>query len=440
MNLNIENFFKNKGKNNIIIVGLGYVGLPLLMTFNKKYNVIGFDLNKERIEELKNNYDRTEQISEEELKKANIKFSNDPSILKKGKIFIITVPTPITKETNPDLSYIKGASELVGSYISKKSLIIYESTVYPGVTEEICVPIIEKSSNLKWKKDFWVGYSPERISPGDMNNVEKIKKVVSGDTPETAEFLKILYSNVITRGIYKAESIKTAEAVKLTENIQRDVNIALMNELAIIYSKMGINIHNVIEAASTKWNFIKIYPGLVGGHCIAVDPYYLIYRSRQFNYEPKIINAARVINEEIPEFIAKQAIKLILSHKDKKLNKRILILGFTYKENIKDTRNTKVYELYRILQEYGFNIDIFDPMVIEKEVEKEYNIKVETKEENIINNKYDALIIAVKHNYFKKFYNKKSIKKLIGKNGIIIDIKAVLKNKNFIKYFIYWNF
>jgi len=413
----------------ICVIGLGYVGLPLSILLAKKFKVIGFDVNFQRIEELRTGIDKTGEISYQELKNCNIQFSNDEKIIKNCNVIIVAVPTPIDKLKDPDLSYVKKASQIVGRNLRKGSVVVYESTVWPGLTEEVCVPILEKESGLKWKKDFFVGYSPERVNPGDKEHtIEKIVKVVAGDTPETAKFLAELYGAVISAGVYIAPNIKTAEAAKVIENIQRDINIALVNELALIFHKLGIDTKEVLKAAQTKWNFLKFEPGLVGGHCIGVDPYYLAYKARETGYIPQLILAGRAINEVIPRFVAEETVKLLVKAGKLVNTSKVLILGFSFKENVPDIRNTKVYDLIRELWEFGISIFIYDPIIDKKDIEKEYkNIK-------LLNNfkdhaPYDAIILAVKHNVFLKELDLKEIVKISTYPPILIDIKGLFHDK-----------
>lgn len=426
------------GKKAICVVGLGYVGLPLALLLSKKFNVIGFDINERRIKELKKSIDTTGEFLTEELNNSSVQFTSDEKFIKKASLIIVAVPTPVDKIKNPDLSFVKSASHLVGRNLQRNSLVVYESTVWPGLTEEICVPILEKESGLKWKKDFNVGYSPERVNPGDKEHtIDKIVKVVAGDTEQTTDLIAKIYGAVIEAGVYRASNIKTAEAAKVIENIQRDLNIALMNELAIVFHKLGIDTKEVLEAASTKWNFLRFEPGLVGGHCIGVDPYYLTHKAQQVGYTPQVILAGRGINEYIPRFIAEETVKLMIKN-DKKVNKgRILILGFTFKENISDVRNTKVYELYKELKEYNIDIHIYDPRANKEEVKAYYGIDLI---DDIGRKKfYDALIIAVKHKEFIENFTLPFLKSLCKEPLIVVDIKGILNKKEVEKQGgIYW--
>lgn len=428
-------------KLSITIVGLGYVGLPLAIEFSKKYNVIGFDTSKKRIKELNNNIDSNRDIDRSVLKESNIKYSSDPKDIENCPVIIITVPTPIDENNIPDLSLIKIATETVGKHIMVGAVIVYESTVYPGVTEEICVPLLEKSSLLCHKKSFNVGYSPERINPGDKKNkITNITKVVSGDTEETCEFLSKLYGSIVNVGVFKAKSIKVAEAAKVIENIQRDINISLMNELSIIFNKMDINTLDVIDTASTKWNFMKMTPGLVGGHCIGVDPYYLTHKSEMLGYHPKVILSGRRINNGMGRYIAQQTIKKIIGSDINVKGSNVLILGMAFKEDISDIRNSKVIDIVEELQEYGVNVQVCDPLVDKNKCFEEYNFELTDLEEVT---HIDAIILAVPHKVFLRESND-----LIGKINYItpiiakvpfIDVKGVYNNTPEIKdIFNYW--
>ena len=343
--------FKKDGNEKIAVIGLGYVGLPLAVLLDTKFNVIGYDINTERVKELRKGFDRTGEISSERLKSCSIEFTDDPGKISEAKVIIVTVPTPIDEHKIPDLGPVKAATRTVGRYMQKGSIVVYESTVYPGVTEEECVPVLEEESGLKWKKDFHVGYSPERVNPGDREHtIDKIVKVVAGDTPEITEFLAQLYGSVITAGVHKAPDIKTAEAAKVIENTQRDLNIALMNELSIIFDKMGIDTKAVLEAAGTKWNFLRFDPGLVGGHCIGVDPYYLTFKAQAVGYHPEVILAGRRINDYMGKFVAENTVKKLIKAGKAVKGSKVLILGITFKENISDIRNSKVIDIYNELK------------------------------------------------------------------------------------------
>ena len=394
----------------ITIIGLGYVGLPLAVAFSERYDVIGYDINKERIEELKRGYDRTLEVEKDELKEAikrGIKFSDNLEDIKEANIYIVTVPTPIDSHKNPDLTPLMKASESVGKVLKKGDIVIYESTVYPGCTEEVCVPILEKESKLKFNKDFFVGYSPERINPGDKKHrLENILKVTSGSTPEIAKEIDNLYASIIKAGTHLAPSIKVAEAAKVIENAQRDINIAFVNELALIFDKLNIDTKEVLEAAGTKWNFLKFTPGLVGGHCIGVDPYYLTYKAKEIGYHPEIILAGRRLNDNMGIFVANKLIKLMIKKGHTIKGSRVLVLGITFKEHTPDIRNSRIIDVIRELQEFGVNVDVYDPWADREEVKKEYGIELK---DNININDYDGVVLAVSHKEFKEL--EKDLKK-----------------------------
>lgn len=407
----------------ICVVGLGYVGLPLARLFSTRYFTIGYDLNENRVHELNNGHDRTMEVPDELLKSAldnGFRCSSKIDDIKNCNIYIVAVPTPVDENNRPDLKPLWGASETVGNVISKGDIVIYESTVYPGVTEEECIPVIEKVSGLKYNVDFFAGYSPERINPGDKEHtVEKIRKVTSGSTPEVAEIVDNLYNSVLVNGTHKAPSIRVAEASKIIENTQRDVNIALMNELAKIFNAMGIDTQDVIDAASSKWNFIKLKPGLVGGHCISVDPYYLIQKAQVYGVLPRVMYNARRLNDGMGAYVANQAIKLMNKKGVIVKDSRVLILGVTFKENCPDIRNTKVVDIYHTLSEYTQNITIYDPWADSEKVKHEYGITVE----NVLpDGKYDLVILAVAHSQFKEI----NIKEHTSTNSVIYDVKGVL--------------
>lgn len=403
------------------IIGLGYVGLPLALEFSKKFQVIGFDINSKRISDLKKGEDFTNEVERSDLKKdKKIVFSAESKMLKDCNFYIVTVPTPISKDKRPNLQPLISASNLVAQYIKKGDTVVFESTVYPGATEEECIPILEKISNLSLNTDFFVGYSPERINPGDKTHrLPNIKKVTSGSNQKSADFIDLVYKEIISAGTYKAESIKVAEAAKVIENTQRDLNIALMNELSIIFNLMNIDTEAVLKAAETKWNFLPFRPGLVGGHCIGVDPYYLTHKSESVGYNPEIILAGRRMNDGMASFVSSQLIKL-LAQKNIKINgSKILILGLSFKENCPDIRNTKVVEIIKDLQEYNCNVSVFDPWVNKDEAKKEYGINLLS---NVKTNQFDAILIAVPHNHFKKMGIKKI--KMYGKSKhVVFDLK-----------------
>ncbi len=408
----------------IAIVGLGYVGLPLAVEFGKHLPTIGFDINTSRLDELKQGEDHTLEVSRDELISAkNLSYSSSIDELQTCNVFIVTVPTPVNKQKVPDLSAIKQASKTVGRVLEKNNIVIYESTVYPGATEEFCVPILEHESNLKFNTDFYTGYSPERINPGDKEHrLPNIKKVTSGSTPEAAEFIDQLYLKIIEAGTYKASSIKVAEAAKVIENTQRDVNIALVNELSLIFGLMNIDTIEVLEAAGTKWNFLPFRPGLVGGHCIGVDPYYLTYKAKEIGYNPEVILSGRRINDSMGAHIAECVIKLMLKKKIHVVDAKILILGFTFKENCPDIRNTRVIDVVNEFATYHSQVDIYDPWIDLDGANAEYDA---TFLPALPSEKYDAVILAVNHDEFKNLGAKK-INALVNKNHVLFDVKNVL--------------
>lgn len=422
----------------ICIVGLGYVGLPLAVLFAKKYPVIGYDINPERVRELQGGYDKTKEVDSQELKSVNIEYTTDPSKISEGDVIIVTVPTPIDQHNIPDLRPILSATRTIGMHMKKGSIVVYESTVYPGLTEEECVPLLERESGMRWKESFFVGYSPERVNPGDkQHTIGKIVKVVSGDTPETTKKLAELYGSVITAGIHIAPDIKTAEAAKVIENTQRDINIALMNELSIIFNKMGIDTKAVLEAAGTKWNFLKFEPGLVGGHCIGVDPYYLTFKAQTLGYHPEVILAGRRINDYMGKYVAEMTVKKLIKAGKSVKGSRVLIMGLTFKENISDVRNTRVIDIYRELQEYGVEVYITDPFAYPEEVKKEYGIDL--VEDLYIKKPYDGIIVAVKHRPFIEDLDFKVFKDLMNSNPVLIDVKGLYtRGKALEEGFIYW--
>jgi UDP-N-acetyl-D-glucosamine/UDP-N-acetyl-D-galactosamine dehydrogenase len=420
----------NLQEKQIAIIGLGYVGLPLAIEFGKKYKVLGFDINKDRIEELTSGRDRTNEADLKGLSyamdlstKGNIglSFSNKVEDLKSCNVYIVTVPTPIDQFKAPDLTPLLKASEMIGEVLKKGDIVIYESTVYPGCTEEDCVPVLEKKSKLKFNLDFFCGYSPERINPGDkVNTLTKIIKVTSGSTSEIADVVDLLYSSIIEAGTHKAPSLKVAEASKAIENAQRDVNISFINELALIFDKMGIDTNDVIDAAGTKWNFLKYKPGLVGGHCIGVDPYYLAHKAESLGYYPQVILSGRRVNDNMGMFVANKLVKLLISKKHVISNSKSLILGITFKEDCPDIRNSKVIDIYRELQQFNMNVDVYDPHADKHEVKEEYGVDlVET-----ISGKYDAIILAVSH---KKFLELDIRSICANSDSIIYDIKSFLE-------------
>lgn len=421
-------------KKKITVVGLGYVGLPLARLFSEKYPVVGYDIDKHRVNKLKDGVDESLEVDNNLLQ--SVLIQKNPNINESGlfcsdnlediadaNIYIITVPTPIDKNNRPLLAPLINASRTVGKVLKKDDIVIYESTVYPGATEEDCIPVLEKISGLTFNKDFFVGYSPERINPGDKKNtIEKVIKVTSGSTPEIGLLVNNLYKSVIIAGTHLAPSIKVAEAAKVIENSQRDINIAFVNELAKIFNLMDIDTNDVLEAAGTKWNFLKFTPGLVGGHCIGVDPYYLAQKAQEYGYHPEIILAGRRINDSMGKYVASQVVKMML-HKDIKIkNAKVLILGFTFKENCTDIRNTKVVDVVTDLKEYGLNICVYEPLVQPKEIKREYNV---TSTISLPKEKFDTIILAVAHDQFKSL----EVENLLTEDGIVYDVKNFLDRK-----------
>ncbi|MGD8524706.1 MAG: Vi polysaccharide biosynthesis UDP-N-acetylglucosamine C-6 dehydrogenase TviB [Thioalkalispiraceae bacterium] len=408
----------------LAIIGLGYVGLPLAVEFGKKMPVVGFDINQTRVDELKKGVDNTLEVNSNELKEAQqLQYTTDTQELESCNVYIVTVPTPIDKSKNPDLTPLIKASEMLGKVISNGDVVIYESTVYPGATEEVCVPIIESISGLTFNKDFYAGYSPERINPGDKEHrVTTILKVTSGSTPEIADFIDSLYASIITAGTHKASSIKVAEAAKVIENTQRDVNIALINELAIIFNRLKINTEEVLLAAGTKWNFLPFRPGLVGGHCIGVDPYYLTHKAQEIGYNPEMILAGRRLNDNMGCYVVSQLVKLMLQKRIHVNDSNVLVMGLTFKENCPDLRNTRVIDMVDELTEYGSNVDVYDPWVDKQEAKHEYGLDLIN---NIDNNKYDAIILAVGHDQFKQL-GAETIHQYGKDEHVVYDLKYIL--------------
>ena len=407
----------------ICVIGLGYVGLPLARLFSTKYKTVGFDMNQNRVEELMAGHDATLEVSDELLQSAilnGLKCTANIDDIKDCNFYVVAVPTPVDENNNPDLSPLIGASTTVGKVISKGDIVVYESTVYPGVTEESCIPIVEKTSGLKFNLDFFAGYSPERINPGDkLHTVEHIKKVTSGSTPEIGLKVNEVYGSVIAAGTHLAPSIKVAEAAKVIENSQRDINIAFVNELSKIFNKMDIDTLDVLEAAGTKWNFLNFRPGLVGGHCIGVDPYYLAQCAQRYGYNPEIILAGRRMNDSMGEYIANETVKLMLKKGIQVLNSELLILGFTFKENCPDVRNTKVVDIYRALKEYNIQITVYDPWVNPDVAKYEYGIEVI---KTLPDHNFDAIVLSVAHNVFQDL----DISSLLKENHVIFDVKCIL--------------
>lgn len=410
----------------IAVIGLGYVGLPLARLFSTKYPTVGFDMNKARVDTLMAGHDATLEVSDDLLQSAinnGFKCTANLEDIRDCNFYVVAVPTPVDKNHNPDLSPLYGASTTVGKVISKGDIVVYESTVYPGVTEDECIPVVEKVSGLKFNVDFFAGYSPERINPGDkQHTVEKIKKVTSGSTLEVGEKVNEVYASVITAGTHLAPTMKVAEAAKVIENSQRDINIAFVNELSKIFTRMGIDTHDVLEAASTKWNFLPFKPGLVGGHCIGVDPYYLAQCAQSYGYNPEIILAGRRMNDGMGEYVASQVVKLMLKKGVQVLNSRILILGFTFKENCPDVRNTKVIDIYKALQGYNLNITVYDPWANPEVVQREYGVTVINDLPQV---KFDAVVLAVAHHAFNGIDDKRLRKE----KSILYDVKGFLSKE-----------
>lgn len=415
----------------ICIIGLGYVGLPLAHAFSEKFEVVGFDINKPRIEELNNGFDRTLELNETQVKesiKNGMLFSTNLDDIKDCNVYIVTVPTPIDSTNRPDLTPLIKSSQMIGKVLKKDDIVIYESTVYPGVTEEVCVTELESTSNMKFNQDFFCGYSPERINPGDKEHtVTKILKITAGSTPEIATVVDELYKSVIIAGTHKASSIKVAEAAKVIENTQRDVNIALVNELALIFDAMGIDTNDVIEAAGTKWNFLPFRPGLVGGHCIGVDPYYLTFKAEELGYKPNLILGARQINNGMGKYIAEKTIKLMIKNGKKIKDANILVLGVTFKEDCPDLRNTKVTDIVDELREYGAIVDIYDPWVDLEETKTHFNHELLQINPFELDKKYDSIVVAVAHNQFIKL-TQEDYRSISNGDEILVDIKGIVKN------------
>ncbi|MEK7308390.1 MAG: nucleotide sugar dehydrogenase [Nitrospirota bacterium] len=431
----IEDFLKKR--KSIAVVGLGYVGLPLAVELAKVFNIIGFDIKKQRIDELSKGIDSTGETSKKELKSLKIVFTNNPNKLLDASVIIIAVPTPIDEHKIPDLLPLKSASEIVGKYLRKGAVVVYESTVYPGVTEEICIPIVEKFSGMRCGRDFSVGYSPERINPGDKTHrLSNVIKVVSAQDKKTTDLLAGIYGAVVKAGIHKAPNIKTAEAAKVIENIQRDLNIALVNELAIIFNRMGLDTKAVLDAAATKWNFLPFQPGLVGGHCIGVDPYYLTFKAQSIGYHPEVILSGRRINDNMGKYIADHTIKQLINSGRPVKKSKILILGLTFKENIRDIRNTRVIDIYNELRGYGIDAYVYDSYVDKEEAYKEYGLALIQKPES--KKPFDGIILAVKHSEFRR-YPLGYLKKLCNGQPVLIDIKAFFDRDLAVKAgFHYW--
>jgi UDP-N-acetyl-D-galactosamine dehydrogenase len=411
-------------KPTLAIVGLGYVGLPLAVEFGRKFKTIGFDISESRVEELRNGVDRTLEVERRELiASKQLNFTYNQSDLACADVYIVTVPTPIDRHKRPDLTPLVKASRMLGKFISKGNIVIYESTVYPGATEEDCIPLIEDESGLKFNVDFFAGYSPERINPGDkLHRLTTIIKVTSGSTPEAADYIDGLYKSIVRAGTHKASSIRVAEAAKVIENTQRDLNIALVNELALIFNRLGIDTLEVLEAAGTKWNFLPFRPGLVGGHCIGVDPYYLTHKAQEVGHTPEIILAGRRINDHMGQYVVSQVVKLMLKRRIHVEDANVLILGLAFKENCPDIRNTRVVDIVREFQDYGANVDVYDPWADKTEAKVEYGIELT---EQPASGKYDAIVLAVAHKQFQEF-GIDHIRKLGRRECVVYDIKSIL--------------
>jgi len=415
------------------LIGLGYVGLPIALEFAKKMAVIGFDIKEDRVELMKKNIDPSEELPSSAFEGCDIEFTASLEKLKEASFHIVAVPTPIDKHNLPDLTPLLAATRTVAQVLKKGDYVVYESTVYPGCTEDDCIPILEKVSGLKYIQDFKVGYSPERINPGDKEHtITTIKKVVSGCDQESLDVVAKVYELIVKAGVHKASSLKVAEAAKIIENTQRDVNIALMNELSIIFNRMGINTYEVLEAAGTKWNFLKFFPGLVGGHCIGVDPYYLTFKAKEFRYHSQVINSGRFVNDSMGFYIAKQTVKKIIAASKNVLNSRVLVMGATFKEDVSDIRNSKVADIISELKSYGVLVDVVDPYASSKELKHEYGF--ELIQEPLKN--YDAVIVAVSH---KDYFNldEEYFKSITNNNAIFVDVKGIFRNK--IKTLTYWS-
>jgi UDP-N-acetyl-D-galactosamine dehydrogenase len=430
--MEIYNELVNK-KTKLSVIGLGYVGLPIALEFAKKIGVIGFDIKADRVEMMKNKIDPSEELPSSAFEGCDIKFTANPDDLKEATFHIVAVPTPIDSHNLPDLTPLLGATRTVGKILKKGDYVVYESTVYPGCTEEDCIPILEELSGLKFIKDFKVGFSPERINPGDKEHtITSILKVVSGCDAESLENIAKTYELVVKAGVHKASSIKVAESAKIIENTQRDVNIALMNELSMIFNRMGINTYEVLEAAGTKWNFLKFYPGLVGGHCIGVDPYYLTYKAKEFRYHAQIINSGRFVNDTMGFYIAKQTVKKIIAAGKNVLNSRVLIMGATFKEDVSDIRNSRVADVVSELKSYGVKFEVVDPFASSKDLKHEYGFELVEKPSG----KYDAVIVAVNHKPYKEL-DETYFKSITNEKAILIDVKGIYRKK--IKELTYWS-
>jgi len=414
-----------KKETKLALIGLGYVGLPIALEFAKKIKVVGFDINQKRVDMMKNNIDPSDELVASDFQGCDIEFTADIEDLKECTFFIVAVPTPIDESKEPNIKPLLGASTTVGKALKKGDYVVYESTVYPGCTEDDCIPVLEEVSGLKWKEDFNVGYSPERINPGDkVHTLASIVKVSSGDTPESSEHIAKTYELVVDAGVHRASSIKVAEAAKIIENTQRDVNIALINELSIIFGRMGINTYEVLEAAGTKWNFLKFSPGLVGGHCIGVDPYYLTHKAKQLGYHAKIINSGRYVNDTMGFYVGKQTVKKILAKGKSIIDSRILVMGATFKEDVSDIRNSKVVDVVKEIESYSCHVEIVDPHASSADYQEEYGYAITTE----ITGKYDAVIVAVNHKEYCSL-DEAYFKSIMTDKGVFVDLKGVYKNK-----------
>lgn len=422
-----------KKETKLSLIGLGYVGLPIALEFARKIKVIGFDIKPERVELMKKGIDPSNELEAEAFLGTDIKYTSNPEDLKEASFHIIAVPTPVNRHNLPDLTPVLKASETVGKILKKGDYVVYESTVYPGCTEEDCLPVLERWSGLKCPEDFKVGFSPERINPGDKNHtLTKIVKVTSGCDAESAENIAKVYELIITAGVHRASSIKVAEAAKIIENTQRDINIAFMNELSIIFNRMGINTYEVLEAAGTKWNFLKFFPGLVGGHCIGVDPYYLSYKAKELGYHPQMIDSGRFTNDSMGRYVGKQTVKKIIAAGKNPMGAKALVMGMTFKEDVTDIRNSKVIDVVDEMRDFGVRVDVIDPGASPAEVHEEYKINLKDKPSG----KYDALIVAVSHKEYATL-DEKFFAELLNEKGILIDIKGIFRNK--IKNLTYWS-
>ncbi len=409
----------------IAVIGLGYVGLPIALEFAKKVSVIGFDIKEDRVEMMKNQIDPSKELESSDFNDCDILFTSKLEDLRKAQFYIVAVPTPIDEHNQPDLFPLLAASKTVGKVLKKGDYVVYESTVYPGATEDDCVPVLEKESDLKFIENFKVGFSPERINPGDkVNTLTTIKKVSSGCDSESSENIAKVYELVIKAGVHRASSIKVAEAAKIIENTQRDINIAFMNELSILFNKLGINTYEVLEAAGTKWNFLKFFPGLVGGHCIGVDPYYLVHKAKEIGYHPQMMTAGRAINDSMGAYIASETVKKLLDVGKNLRESKVLVMGITFKENVSDIRNSKVVDVVRELKAYKLNVEVVDPYAAPKDILEEYGFEMTTS----INNNYDAIILAVSHEEYLNLDNSFFREKL-NSNGLLFDVKGLYRNK-----------